>query len=80
VDTLAFKSDDLLQPEELLQAWNTWVAELPELYRITLPRCYFPTTMDQLDMIQDMSMRFVMHLRLEHCPDMAPVKLVSKSS
>ncbi len=29
--------DDPLLPEELLQAWKEWVAELPELSHITLP-------------------------------------------
>lgn len=45
--------DDPLLPEELLQAWNAWVSELPELSRITLPRCYVPTTMDQPEVTRE---------------------------
>ncbi len=45
--------DDPLLTEELLQAWKEWVAELPELSHITLPRCYVPRTMDQPDVTRD---------------------------
>lgn len=52
VQRLWDKQSELL-PEELLQAWNAWVTELPELSHITLPHCYVPTTMDQPDVTRE---------------------------
>ncbi|XP_063062170.1 uncharacterized protein LOC134455033 [Engraulis encrasicolus] len=46
--------DDPLFPDELLQAWNKWVSELPSLSLIVLPRCYVPAEMDHPDVVRDL--------------------------
>ncbi|XP_024865045.1 uncharacterized protein LOC119617585 [Kryptolebias marmoratus] len=39
--------DDPQLPEELLQKWYAWEAELAQLHKITLPRCYTSPGLDQ---------------------------------
>ncbi|XP_076841847.1 uncharacterized protein LOC143485975 isoform X2 [Brachyhypopomus gauderio] len=39
--------DDPQLPEELLQKWHAWEAELAQLHKITLPRCYTSPSLDQ---------------------------------
>ncbi|XP_076847529.1 uncharacterized protein LOC143493189 [Brachyhypopomus gauderio] len=39
--------DDPQLPEELLQRWHAWEAELAQLHKITLPRCYTSPSLDQ---------------------------------
>ncbi|KAF1394225.1 hypothetical protein PFLUV_G00024320 [Perca fluviatilis] len=38
--------DDTDLPHDLLQEWFSWVEELPQLARITLPRCYTTAELD----------------------------------
>ncbi|XP_063766006.1 uncharacterized protein LOC134882305 [Eleginops maclovinus] len=38
--------DDPDLPQDLLQAWSSWVEELPQLSSITLPRCYTAGELD----------------------------------
>lgn len=38
--------DDPNLPEELLKAWRLWEEELPQLSKVTLPRCYTDHHMD----------------------------------
>ncbi len=38
--------DDPQLPEELLQAWRTWEQELPDIQRISIPRCYITLELD----------------------------------
>ncbi|XP_067294186.1 uncharacterized protein [Pseudorasbora parva] len=45
--------DDPHLPEELLQAWLTWEQELPNLQRISLPRCYVTSELDNPQSIRD---------------------------
>lgn len=45
--------DDPQLPEELLQKWHAWEAELAELHKITLPRCYTSPGLDQPNCMRD---------------------------
>ncbi|KAK7926211.1 hypothetical protein WMY93_008521 [Mugilogobius chulae] len=45
--------DDPQLPEELLEKWRTWEAELVHLPEITLPRCYTTARLDQPSSIRD---------------------------
>lgn len=41
--------DDPHLPEDMLQSWRLWEAELSHLGKISLPRCYTSAVMDQAD-------------------------------
>lgn len=45
--------DDPQLPEELLQKWHAWEAELEQLHKITLPRCYTSHRLDQPNCMRD---------------------------
>lgn len=45
--------DDPQLPDELLQAWRLWEQELPDIQRISLPRCYSTAELDNLQSIRD---------------------------
>ncbi|XP_026112361.1 uncharacterized protein LOC113091129 [Carassius auratus] len=38
--------DDPNLPAYLLEKWTVWEKELPDLYKLTLPRCYLPADFD----------------------------------
>lgn len=46
--------DDPHLPEDLLQTWRLWEAELSHLGKISLPRCYTSAAMDQADSKRDL--------------------------
>lgn len=45
--------DDPALPDHLLLAWKEWEADLQHLSRITIPRCYTPTSMDDPQVTHD---------------------------
>lgn len=45
--------DDPQLPEDLLQAWQKWVSELPNLQNISLPRCYTSPGLDNPQSLRD---------------------------
>ncbi|KAK7938472.1 hypothetical protein WMY93_001798 [Mugilogobius chulae] len=45
--------DDPSLPEDILQPWLEWEAELPHLSQVTLPRCYVSPTINTTNCLRD---------------------------